>query len=277
MNSRKHGFTLVELLVVIAIIGVLVALLLPAVQAAREAARKAHCKNNLKQVGIALHNYHDTHKVLPPGWLADAPEGAPGWAWGAFLLPYLEQSNSFRQIDTTEHIDEPANAAARVLVIESYLCPSDPFPNRFVLNSQDTPLMDVAKSNYVGVFGTSEVEDVPSNGEGVFYHNSSTRLADVPDGLSNTLFVGERSSRLEYSTWVGVIHGANEAMARVVGSTDHTPNDPAGHFEDFSSHHTNGAHFLLGDGSVARINDTIDIRVYRGLATRGGNEVVQVP
>lgn len=277
-RSDRRAFTLVELLVVIAIIGVLVAMLLPAVQMAREAARRTHCKNNVKQIGLALHLYHDVHKVLPPGWLADVPDGEPGWGWAAFTLPFMEQNNLYEgQIDTTEHIDEPSNAVARNTVVDTFICPSDPYPNRFMLTSLHTPLFEIAKSNYVGVLGTLEIADYPSNGDGVFYHNSSTRFADITDGLSNTMIVGERCSRLGYSTWVGMVHGADDAMARIVGITDHTPNHPSAHFDDFSSQHTNGAHFLMGDGSVARIDDTIDFTVYQGLATRGGGEVVQIP
>jgi hypothetical protein len=122
------------------------------------------------------------------------------------------------------------------------------------------------------VFGTEEIEDHPSDGEGLFYHNSFTRFADILDGLSNTIAIGERSSRLGDSTWVGMVHGVPEAMARVVGSCDHVPNDPAAHFEDFSSHHATGAHFALADGSVRLIGSDIDLDVYHGLATRSGGE-----
>src|SRR5437868_1890332 len=100
--SRRHAFTLVELLVVIAIIGVLVALLLPAVQMAREAARMTQCKNNLRQIGIAIHNRHNSHGALPPGWTADQPEGTPGWGWASELLPQLEQGNLYQSIQRAQ-------------------------------------------------------------------------------------------------------------------------------------------------------------------------------
>src|SRR5689334_23469471 len=101
---KRTTFTLVELLVVIAIIGVLVALLLPAVQAAREAARASQCKNNLKQLGIALHNYHDVMRVLPPGWIADKPEGVPGWGWASLVMRYMEQTNLEQYIQRNRSI-----------------------------------------------------------------------------------------------------------------------------------------------------------------------------
>jgi len=272
----RNAFTLVELLVVIAIIGILVALLLPAVQYARESARRSQCQSNMHNVGIALHNFHDVHGSLPAGWVADVPDGEPGWGWGAHLLPYLEQKALLdNEIHLEHHIDEPENEFARQSVIPIYLCPSDAnSTGTIMLTGIHAPLAEVGRSNYVGVFGTDEIEDVPSHGDGVFYHNSHTRLADILDGLSTTIMVGERSSKLGGSTWVGMIHGATDAMARVVGSCDHVPNDPHSHFDDFSSHHASGANFILGDASVRLISDDIDLDVYHALATRSNGEPV---
>ena len=119
-------------------------------------------------------------------------------------------------------------------------------------------MFEVARANYAGVFGTLVIEDAPSNGDGVFFHNSRIRSANIKDGLSNTAFVGERSSRLGSTTWVGSVAGARESMARIVGRTGNVPNDVLGYFEDFSSHHVAGAHFLFGDGSVHILSDAID-------------------
>jgi prepilin-type N-terminal cleavage/methylation domain-containing protein len=278
MRPRK-GFTLVELLVVIAIIGVLVALLLPAIQAAREAARRTQCKNNMRNIGVALHNFHDVQGHLPAGWVADEPEGEPGWGWGAYLLAYLEQNALLeQQVDLHSHIDEPENADARQAVVPIYLCPSDTAGNpRFKLTGLHDSLFEVGRSNYAGVFGTEEVEDDPSNGDGTFYHNSYVALRDILDGTSNTLITGERSSRLGGTTWVGMVHGATEAMARVVGSCDHVPNDDHLHFEDFSSFHPAGANFIFGDASVHLISEDINPAVYHALATRAGGEPVTRP
>jgi prepilin-type N-terminal cleavage/methylation domain-containing protein len=287
--SRYRGFTLVELLVVIAIIGLLVALLLPAVQAAREASRMASCKNNMKQIGLAVHNYHDVQRRLPPGWITNAgPEDPNGWGWGAFILAQMEQRPLLDQIRFDLPIDHPLNQQVRETVVETYLCPTDTIDSRFQIHggaddefaNQDqigTPLFLVAKSNYAGVFGFSEIEDVPSAGEGTFFHNSRLTFASIVDGLSNTYVVGERSSKRGSSVWTGVIPNANGALARIVGTADHTPNHPDQHFDDFGSYHMQGAHFLVGDGSVQRINNEIDPAVYRALVTRAGGEAVTQP
>jgi prepilin-type N-terminal cleavage/methylation domain-containing protein/prepilin-type processing-associated H-X9-DG protein len=275
----RQGFTLVELLVVIAIIGVLIALLLPAVQYARESARRSQCQNHLRNLGTALHNFHDAKGRLPPGWFADVPDGEPGWGWAAYLLHFVEQKALLDdQIHLEHHIDEAENAEARQAVIPIYLCPSDANRGPLVpLSGLHTPNFEVGRSNYVGVFGTLDVVLNPSQGDGVLFHNSRVRFADIHDGLSNTLMVGERCSKLLDSTWVGVIHGASDPMARVVGSCDHVPNDPHAHVEDFSSYHASGAHFALADGSVRLISDHVDLTVYYGLATRSGGEAVQAP
>lgn len=272
MRTRS-AFTLVELLVVIAIIGVLVALLLPAVQYAREAANRMSCGNNLKQIGLAMHNYHDIHGRLPSGWIAPAadPEGPTGWAWASMILPQIEQSPLSDRINFDVPVADPLNAAVRASLIPSYQCPSDGGDEKFTVDG-----FEFARANYVGVFGTLEIEDVPSAGDGIFFHLSKTKFASITDGLSNTLLVGERSSRIEYSLWPGVAP-IDEALARVVGSADHPPNDEHAHFDDFSSFHATGANFAMGDGSVRLINDQIDEAVYKGLATRAGGEVAQAP
>jgi prepilin-type N-terminal cleavage/methylation domain-containing protein/prepilin-type processing-associated H-X9-DG protein len=291
----KRGFTLVELLVVIAIIGILVALLLPAVQAAREAARRTSCFNNLKQVGIAIHNYHDTYRTIPAGWIGqEVPggrplaEGTPGWGWAAMLLPFLEEENvKERLIDFRLSIDDPVHDPVRVFPLKLYRCPSDTGPEKFLMPSEsdpNTPLGEIATANYVGVFGTLELEDCEGlapgmicRGDGVFYHHSGTRFAHILDGLSNTLMVGERSFRRGGSTWLGVVPEAEEALARSLGIADHAPNAKGGHLDDFSSEHPAGTNFLFSDGSVHLITETIELHVYRGLATRMGGEPVQLP
>jgi prepilin-type N-terminal cleavage/methylation domain-containing protein len=289
MSATKRGFTLVELLFVIAIIGILISLLLPAVQWAREAARAASCWNNQRQIGLALHNFNDTHRRLPSGWTGSAPDGPPGWGWCSQILPQLEQGQLYDHIHFDLPIDDPANQQVRETPLAILQCPSDTVKPVFMIygglgNVQygnmdaGTPLFNVSRSNYAGVFGTLEIEAAPDAGDGTFFFQCQLSLADLHDGLSNTLIVGEKHSQLGGSTWTGVIPGANAAMARIVGvADDHTPNHPAHHFDDFTSRHPLGVHFLLGDGSVRRLNNTIPIDVYHALVTRNGNEPAQMP
>ena len=305
-RTKASGFTLVELLVVIAVIAILILLLLPAINAAREAARMSICKNNVRQLGVAIHNYHGAKKRLPAGWQSDdpdEPDGEPGWAWGYHLLPYLEEHNLHKhQYDGRLAVGDHENEEALEVPVSVFLCPTDHNPkvvglpegdghghdhDHGALHADDDHddddhdheheegeiLLHAPRSNYVGVFGPEEVHDHPDEGEGVFFLNSRVRFRDVKDGLSKTIFVGERSSRLGYSTWPGVFEGVAANMERVVGSTDHTPNSPEQHFDDFSSHHPSGAHFLLGDGAVLLLSDEVDEDIYRALSTRHGADV----
>src|SRR5262245_30971309 len=138
--NRRTAFTLVELLVVIAIIGVLVALLLPAIQAAREAARASQCKNSLKQLGLALHQYHDASNQMPAGWIGNGPEGPPGWGWTTALLPYFEQKNLAESgIKFNLPIDHAQNQAARETVLSLLLCSSDGHTKQFTIGADDAP------------------------------------------------------------------------------------------------------------------------------------------
>jgi prepilin-type N-terminal cleavage/methylation domain-containing protein/prepilin-type processing-associated H-X9-DG protein len=236
-HTRTSAFTLIELLVVIAIIAVLIGLLLPAVQKVRESASRLRCKNNLKQIGIALHNYNDRMGSFPPGYAsARGPNGpaddrGPGWGWAAFILADLEQDNLQKQIRFDRDIADPVNASARTTVLQILLCPSDNAADRFTVDAlgdptlnYSTPLVDVngtpvevAHSNFIGIFGSPEITVDPGfvlpdprrgiGHRGIFYRNSKVRITDVTDGTSNTLLVGERSSSLAYATWVGSVTG----------------------------------------------------------------------
>lgn len=297
-RRSRRGFTLIELLVVIAIIAILIALLLPAVQQAREAARRTQCKNHLKQIGLALHNYHDTHSVFPSGWIAvdagvpSAHEGTSGVGWGAMILPQMEQNNVYQLFNSSLPLTDPANAAFLRSQVSEYKCPSDPQPNFFKLNMEGTttPIAELPIANYLGVFGPENLDDCensPGNlpvmsdgtckGSGMFYHNSSVKMRDLTDGTSNTMMTGERKTKSDldwFTSWPGMIAEGEEAFQRVCGSADHVPNHPATHFDDFSSHHIGGAQFSLGDGSVRFISENIDGGVYRSLATIQGGETV---
>jgi prepilin-type N-terminal cleavage/methylation domain-containing protein len=296
---RARGFTLIELLVVIAIIAILIALLLPAVQQAREAARRTQCKNNLKQIGLALHNYHDTYRIFPPGWIAvddtgapSAHEGTSGVGWAAMILPYMEQQTVYSLFNPTRPLTDPVNAAFLRTQIPAYKCPSDPQPEFFAILEEGSGaiITDLPIANYPASFGTEELDgcenspgDLPvmadgtCRSDGMFYHNSNVRIAFVTDGTSNTFMVGERRTRKDldwYTTWPGMIAEGEEAFQRVCASADHVPNAPNMHFDDFSSAHTGGAQFCLGDGSVRFVSENIDHLLYQSVATINKGEVV---
>ncbi|RMG40878.1 MAG: DUF1559 domain-containing protein [Planctomycetota bacterium] len=236
--ERPRGFTLIELLVVIAIIAILVALLLPAVQQAREAARRSQCKNNLKQIGLALHNYHDAHGRFPPGYIARgvsatdpaSAESGPGFAWGMMLLPFLDQEPLYRHFDLNEDATDPHNLDHGGESLEIFKCPSDDAPLRFTVTAAGgSPTYELATANYVGVFGYGSVTMTPGAPPepGVFYRNSSVRFRDITDGVSLTMCVGERRHVHDFipalspvdasSTWYAALPGiarpAGMAMA----------------------------------------------------------------
>ena len=294
---KRRGFTLIELLVVIAIIAILIALLLPAVQQAREAARRASCKNNMRQLGIALHNYHDTFGTLPPGWIgvsqrrADV-EGESGFGWGTMILPNLEQSPIYSTLNFSRPMDVAPNRPELSRFLTVFACPSDPKPDVFKIEDRNGTEIELATSNYMGVFGTVELHGcenppgtfpVSSSGQcrsdGAFFHNSAVRFRDFIDGSSSTLLIGERTTfndpdeGLFYGTWSGALPEVEEAPARILGHAEHPPNERE-HAEDFGSSHVGGAQFVLGDGHIQFISDSIDEEIFSSLATLAGGETV---
>ena len=287
----KRGFTLVELLVVIAIIGILIGMLLPAVQQVRESARRIQCANNIRQITLAAMNYESANMRFPPGWQSNASSitSGPGWAWSTELLPQLEQENLASQIDFRLPVLDDTNFAPTQQAISVFLCPSDPDPE--VLNfgssisdpvgsgsgtrpsDDDSDQVFLSRSNYSGVFGNIEIEDDPFNGNGIFFGNSRIGFQEIRDGSSNTIMFGERRNDLGGVTWVGVIAGIDEPFARVVGATDHSPNDSGDGFEDFRSYHPGGINVGLADGSTQFISDDISETNFQGLGSRAGGEV----
>lgn len=263
--SSRSAFTLVELLVTMAIIVTLIALLLPAVQKVREAANQMRCRNNVKQIGIAMHHYHLDNGTFPPayvfdraqnaalpgggGTLADAMDGAwwntgaagrielasvsvrpapnvasgfgiihrnrnlsgkgahtkPGWGWGAYLLPYIEQDNLYKLIDFNISVEQPQNQYVRTRMQPMYTCPSDEMAGVFnVLSENNLYIMDAASNSYAACYGAGgDIGEQPEAGNGVFVRNTRYRIADIHDGTSNTFLVGERPALFAYSPWAG--------------------------------------------------------------------------
>lgn len=313
MRNRK-GFTLIELLVVIAIIAILIALLLPAVQQAREAARRSSCKNNMKQIGLALHNYHDSFNVLPPGSVvllnsAGTKYYGHGWTWHAYILPYLDQANMYNQIQGPNSsglgaesggVNDPKQQLCGQTVLSVFWCPSNPDV------SQGVQKNGYSTSNYNGNMGTlignsgdncygGSITDVAGmvapggcmNADGVFFISSSVAFRDITDGLSNTILVSEVIDSGGDADRLG--GGGSDRKHCFSNGADSNPptemteyliaaesNDPINSYseEAAGSYHVGGAHFVFGDGRVRFLSENIDMSLYRALSTRAKRETL---
>lgn len=289
LNCRaRRGFTLIELLVVIAIIAVLIALLLPAVQQAREAARRTQCKNHLKQFGLAMHNYHDVHGTLPPSILEtdinrDGTNEHQGhWAWGAFILPFIEQGNLSSQMGVGTRT--PLQAVDLLAITLPIMrCPSDDgdvsvHPDRLGSGGTIADLGKPARSNYAVVHRGAFTSSTVTGTLGMFGRNVAFGLRDITDGTSNTFIIGERDSARDHKAacFYAISKGAN-VHDNSVGGPGNNPFEQRGYFgvwgvgtvplnsivphgsanSGFSSRHTGGVHFALADGSVRFVSENI--------------------
>ncbi|MCA8997654.1 MAG: DUF1559 domain-containing protein [Planctomycetaceae bacterium] len=321
MRHRRSGFTLIELLVVIAIIGILVALLLPAVQSAREAARRANCRSHLKQFGLALHNYHDVYRQLPigSGWAApgryafDAGSHRKGGIQ-VKLLPYLDQSPFYNQIDFRQDVvaQFESDEEMRTRIIPVFLCPSDTHNGATVWNdisraqcnygpSQGAQLMEsnnnsctIFPGNHFGTGGIRYGDSADSSVISGLFGRSvwSARIADITDGTSNTIAMGEirvKCSDHPYSlgwyatqTWLlstSVPINYPTCPEEGEGNDDIPPTDCHSWSnwttsQGFKSLHSGGANLLLADGSVHFISENIDFQIWQRLGDRrDGNPV----
>ena len=308
----RCAFTLVELLVVIAIIGLLIALLLPAVQAAREASRRGSCLNNLKQIGLASHNYHDTRGKFPTGArvsidVAGTPTG--GTTLWVELLPHFEQENLYERWDYEDNRNNVTSGvgATQAQVIKILVCPSDSLPELVVYSAQPgSPAWSqgfYGMSSYGGNAGQRSVGPPPFAGmseDGIFFIGRCVRLADITDGTSNTLLFGERFhldpeyDRRQPIVWPAVVDiaawgkwgwvanvgsSANVTLSTPVPINYKVP--PGGDFLTvvnrvgaFGSGHWGGANFAFADGSVRLLRDTTALSVLQALSTRAGGEAI---
>lgn len=311
LQTCRSAFTLIELLVVIAIIGVLIGLLLPAVQKVREAAARASCQNNLKQIGLALQNYHGANNRFPPGYSASGPyidgstDTSPGWSWATFILPYIEQDNLYRQLNLTQSAQ---NSPAIQTMLSMFICPSDLAPQSAfqVPDGFGNNVCSAAPTSYVACCGDDASDTTALAGNGVFFRNSRTRIVDILDGTSRTILVGERAWAKANGAWAGAIPGGvlmrgqfNPCQPNVPGAwypsstlaiahahLNNALKDPDGSagMDDFSSMHAGGSFFIFADGSVHFVRSistdnpggsyTADGSIFQALGTRAGGEMV---
>lgn len=302
MKRKIDGFTLVELLVVIAIIGVLIALLLPAVQQAREAARRMQCTNNLKQLGIALHNYHDTYNALPAAWIRRHASGDPKYGWASMLLPFIEQTALYDQLEPgrialKDRFKASATDTDKSLLqtpINGYRCPSDVTGKLNDKEAFGADHFDIATANYVCSISYYDSVTNGTDGDAAFFGNSFLGFEAITDGLSNTLMISERdgaNSRVvsganyKAAVWAGVGRG-NGNGAAYVGRTTGRAHFPLNHDygsganagKGFSSLHPGGVNMLLCDGSVRSVAETVDLdNVMLPLARRNDGLAFELP
>ena len=284
---KRPGFTLIELLVVIAIIAILIALLLPAIQQAREAARRTQCKNHLMQLIIALHNYEMAFEVLPPGSVNDAGpiknvKQGYHFGWIPQILPYIEEGNVYRNLDFTVSVYHANNQAAYSQSIATLRCPSD--------------TSGPGNTNYAGCHHDVEAP-IDMDNNGVLFLNSSIRFEEIPDGSTYTIFIGEKVAEPGVLGWASGTRAtlrntgtAINAMLPAVGGGFILPEDPEAGEDDlpedledpalllvggFSSRHTGGAHFAMGDGSVRFLSENMAPEVFQVLGHRADGQMVE--
>jgi prepilin-type N-terminal cleavage/methylation domain-containing protein/prepilin-type processing-associated H-X9-DG protein len=321
-RRERRGFTLVELLVVIAIIGMLIGLLLPAVQSARESARRMSCQSQLRQLGLAIVNYESALKFYPPSFIADTThpmrdpatfDGPSGFAWGALILPQLEQLPIYHKLAFDQPCWAPNQSPAVSQRIATFLCPSASQSDTPVTirDSQGMTLATFGRSTYVASAGQEDLWgfamlDLSRIADGPMYRNSRMRVRDILDGTSYTVFLGEHAPILSDKTWVGVVPGAqvcNNSPRRFPYSpTDcdhaatlvnvhsgpagdevdttagfapiHPPNSALAHVDQMYSEHLSGANVSFGDGSVRFISSSIHQPTWAALSSRAEGEVV---
>lgn len=270
-RTTRRGFTILELLVTMSLLSLLAALLLPALIAGREAARRVECSNHLRQIGLALHNYHDSFNSFTAAWQFErSKRSALGWA--VPLLPHLEQNPLYETMERGRCLGDSRMAPARATHLPVFSCPSDVAPPFFsaVHAVSHVELMTLPSANYVGIFGTFEPDDFRPTviGNGTFADSRPVRMSELTRGLSNTLIVGERSISSFHSTWIGFDHRDEDGECRIVASAVDGPNCSGCDECELGSRHAGVSLFLFADGHVAGLSNSIDPIEYRQLARR---------
>ncbi len=291
----RGAVALIELLLVVAIVGVLVGLLLPALQMGRESANRVVCANNLKQLGLALHSYHNRQGSFPPGYICrrqpDPNITAPGWSWAALLLPDLEEQLLAGQIHYHLPVEDAVNKASRTFLLPVLGCPSDLGRGVFTVTGQDeTALADAATTSYAACFGVAlDLNSELDHGNGLFFRNSHVSLGDIVDGSSHTIALGERAAMHARSPWAGAVSNGTtritsgaatensnlgeEAASQVLAQISiHYLNYAYSGPDDFYSPHGNVVLFVMADGAVHYLHSSTSLPVLRALATRAGHE-----
>jgi prepilin-type processing-associated H-X9-DG protein len=294
-HQQRRAITVLELLVTLFVAGILLSVLLPAVQSARETARRAHCLNNLRQLGIALHLHHDTFQCLPAGW--SEVSGKPvATGWIPDLLPFLEQTELRLKVQsewpqvfsegipTESGFSVAANSATNGLMKTPsvLLCPSDVAEGTFRLYLEDhnvsdgdsdplseEVLMELPQANYVGIAGyTDPDEPAGFDGSGVFMHRRRISFRDLTNGLSHVAVISERTARKLPSTWLGFHVLGEDAPARVLGFCNLGPNLPTSDECELDSRHPGCVQVVFADGHVEPVFNGVDQQIYRRMAMR---------
>jgi prepilin-type processing-associated H-X9-DG protein len=277
-KRRRSGVTILELLIATTSITTLTSLVLPALSASREAGRNRQCEEHLHQIGVALQSFAESDGAFPAGWNMDASNNS-GYGWAATILPQMNEEVLSRQLDRSRPVGE-VSRAVRTSTPAIYLCPSDYGASSFCLfaelgapgaNAQKSTLMLVTlpRANYVGIFGTSEPDEVAGNsGDGMFVEGRGFRSEEISRGLSRVLLVGERTTRKLSSTWLGVAMAGEDAGGRIVGNAYEGPNRDDTDECELDSRHYGHVNFVWADGHVSGVEDDIDLQVYRQCAQR---------
>jgi prepilin-type N-terminal cleavage/methylation domain-containing protein len=269
VRYARTAFTLVELLVVMAIIGMFLGMMFPAVSAMREAARRANCQNNMARLGLALQKYESAHSGLPAGTtepkgpIHNVPQGIHV-SWTVHLLPYLDEANTFKQIDLAAGVYAAKNAEVRGLRIAAFVCPSQP-----IVRAADFPA-----SNYAGCHHQVEAP-IDEGNHGVLFLNSHIAERDVTDGVEHTIYLGEKRTDDDDLGWMSGTRATLRNTGTPIGQTsDERPASDL-YVGGFGAFHPAGANFLFGDRAVKFVNLQIDQGVYEQLGDRADGKLLK--